>query len=537
MPSSEVSSTDITNTPYRHIGLVLAYLPDGRVHQGTFALVGRNDFLTATHIVIDDSARPVQRMDFFLGVDLDRQSGNFYGSTGSRFSGTLDYAPHPVITWTPSTGSLLAYPTEFNQDGAITTLLDSEAPYDLALIGVSQAIGDQVGWLDMNPLITTADNALSIGYPQNATGMMSRVVSSTRSTSDDIFRVSAGELRPGDSGGPLLFAGDVIGIASGGTAQDAVWAALNGRFAELAVETVRNDSLLGGDSADVMSFDFTGAKDDSPQWLQGYDVNERISGGRGNDTLLGASGNDTIDGGEDADLIYADAGDDVLIGGSGNDTIDGGHGSDTVQFATAAAGVRVDLSAKTPAARSLSKDKAAIGMDRLLGIENATGSAYADRLSGDHYANHLIGGSGNDTLSGGKGDDLLSGGVGRDSISAGAGADVVSFARGDSDASSTSADLIGDFQWVDGDQIRLEGISSVKCLVATIAQKNFATALSASASHFAGGANVSLQFIGKNALMLADMDGDRSADLAVILVGLKPGNPMTSYAESGEMFI
>jgi Ca2+-binding RTX toxin-like protein len=43
------------------------------------------------------------------------------------------------------------------------------------------------------------------------------------------------------------------------------------------------------------------------------------------------------------------------------------------------------------------------GSDRLIGIENLTGSAYADHLTGNSAANVLNGGAGNDTLDGGAG--------------------------------------------------------------------------------------------------------------------------------------
>jgi Ca2+-binding RTX toxin-like protein len=524
MSSAEVSAADIIKPPYCFIGLAIAYLPNGRVHQGTFALVGRNDFLTATHMVIDDSVQLVQRVDFFLGVDLNRQSGNFSGSTGASFAGTLEFAPRSVITWTPSTGSMLAFPTEFNQDDSVTTLTETEAPFDLALIGVNQAIGDEIGWLEMNPLIRNADDALSVGYPQDSTGMMARPVSALRSDTHDIFTSVGGELRPGDSGGPLIAGGDVIGVASGGTYQDAVWAALTGRYEQIAAEAVRNDSLLGGDTSDtlrLMRFDYAAAANDLPQWMQGYAVSENIEGGGDNDTLLGAEGDDTLDGGDGDDLLYGDAGEDLLIGGHGNDTIDGGDGSDAVSLVDALAGVLVDLSSKKPVARSLSKDKAGVGTDQMLRIEHVTGSAFNDRLVGDGGANHLNGRGGDDTLAGGKGDDVLTGGTGRDVISGGVGADAFSFATGDSSLSASLSDVISDFKFADGDRIRLEGLADIRCTAAQTPQKNFSLALLAAAEDFAEGSNVSLQFVGKNALLLVDWNQDAVADMAITLIGLK----------------
>lgn len=83
----------------------------------------------------------------------------------------------------------------------------------------------------------------------------------------------------------------------------------------------------------------------------------------------------------------------------------------------------------------------------------------------------------------------------------------------------------------------MESLSEINCVVATRAQKTFALALSAASDDFANGANVSLHFVGKNGVLLADIDGDQSADLAISLTGLKLGVAgLVSYVESGEMF-
>nr|WP_307104824.1 cadherin domain-containing protein [Sphingomonas sp. SORGH_AS_0950] len=66
--------------------------------------------------------------------------------------------------------------------------------------------------------------------------------------------------------------------------------------------------------------------------------------------------------------------------------------------------------------------------DTLSGIENLTGTDYADTLTGDAGNNVLDGGLGNDTLSGGAGDDVLIGGIGADRLDGGAGSDTASYA-------------------------------------------------------------------------------------------------------------
>jgi Ca2+-binding RTX toxin-like protein len=103
----------------------------------------------------------------------------------------------------------------------------------------------------------------------------------------------------------------------------------------------------------------------------------------------------------------------VLYAGVGNNLLDGGTGTDTVSYAygvSGTTGVTVSLALAGAQATGSS------GSDTLVGIENLTGSAYADRLTGNSAANKLDGGAGNDLLIGGLGNDILSGGAGADTF-------------------------------------------------------------------------------------------------------------------------
>ncbi|CAO3420094.1 calcium-binding protein [Azospirillum doebereinerae] len=101
------------------------------------------------------------------------------------------------------------------------------------------------------------------------------------------------------------------------------------------------------------------------------------------------------------------AGDDVLTGADGSDTLRGGAGIDTASYAGSKSGVTVSLATGTGQGGDAEGD-------RLGGIENLTGSAFADHLTGDGGANRLVGGAGNDTLVGGGGVDTLPGADGDD---------------------------------------------------------------------------------------------------------------------------
>jgi len=148
--------------------------------------------------------------------------------------------------------------------------------------------------------------------------------------------------------------------------------------------------------------------------------NNVLKGGAGADALSGGSGDDKLLGDEGADVLSGDDGDDVLVGGSGADVLTGGAGIDRAEYDHSAMGVTVSLSAGTGASGDADGDQ-------LSGIENLTGSAFADALIGDDLANTLNGGAGSDTLDGGVGDDTLIGGAGADQLIGGDGVDIASY--------------------------------------------------------------------------------------------------------------
>ena len=162
--------------------------------------------------------------------------------------------------------------------------------------------------------------------------------------------------------------------------------------------------------------------------LSGSSAANVLSGGGGDDILSGGAGNDTLDGGSGINTAsYATAGagvkvdlsiagpqntggpgidtlisiqnltgshfNDTLLGNSGDNVLDGGAGVDTVSYANATAGVTVDLSATGP------QDTIGAGHDTLLNFENLTGSSFADTLAGNSGDNVIDGGAGIDTLS------------------------------------------------------------------------------------------------------------------------------------------
>lgn len=135
-------------------------------------------------------------------------------------------------------------------------------------------------------------------------------------------------------------------------------------------------------------------------------------------TLQGEDGNDTLLGGAGQDILYGGAGNDLLRGGGGEDVLDGGIGDDTVSYSTSGAGVIINLTTGTGSGADATGD-------RLLNIENITGSLFGDVLTGDANTNILTGEDGDDILFGAGGTDTLLGGGGNDILRGGTGADVL----------------------------------------------------------------------------------------------------------------
>ncbi len=123
-----------------------------------------------------------------------------------------------------------------------------------------------------------------------------------------------------------------------------------------------------------------------------------IIGNAGDNVLKGGSGDDTIFGGAGNDRIDGDSGKDLIDGGDGNDYLDGDSGTDTVSYASATAGVTVNLGLKT------AQDTGGAGIDTLKSLENVSGSDFADSLTGAKKG-FIDGGLGADTMSGGTGDN------------------------------------------------------------------------------------------------------------------------------------
>ena len=196
-----------------------------------------------------------------------------------------------------------------------------------------------------------------------------------------------------------------------------------------------NDNLDGGAGDDTVNF-----------WVHrlasyGMDVDLEAgtASGEGKDRLAGIeiviaeSGHrDVLRGDGDDNRFYAGSGLDRTFGMGGNDVFmvdesddvhDGGAGIDEITFQYTYTSAVVNL---------LSGSALGRGSDKLVDIENATGSSGDDILAGDRGPNVLRGLSGQDNIRGGDGDDVLRGGLNAigspdriDTLAGGAGDDII----------------------------------------------------------------------------------------------------------------
>jgi len=160
--------------------------------------------------------------------------------------------------------------------------------------------------------------------------------------------------------------------------------------------------------------------------LEGSVYADALVGNDGSNSLYGYNGDDFLDGGDGDDTLVGGLDNDTLKGGGGADNLQGDLGIDTASYYESPEGVFVVLGLP-----GLGGDAEG---DTFGGIENLTGSVYADTLWGDDGINQLMGMDGNDTLKGyggadslhgGNGNDTLRGNDGNDTLDGGAGADTM----------------------------------------------------------------------------------------------------------------
>jgi Ca2+-binding RTX toxin-like protein len=239
----------------------------------------------------------------------------------------------------------------------------------------------------------------------------------------DKLRGGAGNDRlVGLGGADILDGGAGVDIVSYDASKAGVSVSLNGLTSSGG--DAQGDVLIGIENV-VGSFE-----DDD---IFGDASSNELDGLNGDDALKGGGGADRLIGGVGEDSLLGDGGNDTLIGGFDADKLFGGDSVDTADYFDSNAGVSINL------ASNIASGGHASG-DTFSGVENISGSNFADTLIGDGAANTLLGGNGVDTLKGGGGADTLEGGFQNDFLVGGDGADKLKGGTGDDSMTGGAGD-------------------------------------------------------------------------------------------------
>lgn len=401
--------------PYSAIVHVTVTFSDGYTGSGSGVMVGRNDVLTAAHVVYRGGASVVD-------VDIAPGSDGWYDR------------PYGTITdW----GKVNYY-----QVDSIDDILQSEAGYDVAIIGLRENTGYQTGWFGIRENAGAGTYTIT-GYPSAWWGsdgspyMVTETNTTTKFSSYPLFDIGNFDISPGSSGSPvwqtILGAPYVVGVVSTRN-----WAADLGNTFQTVVGWMEGNDTLVAAAPD----------DHRGKTVFGTDGDDNLAGGALDDIMFGYLGDDTLWGVTGSDVIYGNKGLDMLRGGLGDDTLYGGQNEGY-------------LTGSPPAMR--------FGQETLYGADGN------DLIYGNHGGDLIDGGVGMDTIFGGQDGDLIlagtandriSGNRGDDTISGGAGMDVFLFGPASGD------DLLVDFQGHDVILIRYNvnqsGITSVGDIMARI---------------------------------------------------------------------
>jgi Ca2+-binding RTX toxin-like protein len=360
-----------------------------------------------------------------------------------------------VITFVPGTDQLF-----FDDEGISAADIFFDSPdgltsvfsYDGTTITLEASPYSLVGGTSGDPAITGIrfQNGSLFIVGDNTTGTVNDDAANTIAGDvGDDFLVGAGgadTVFGGDGNDVLIVVGDgstgVYGadtLDGGGNSDTLVY--VDAEFGvTVALSGSTASTATGGDGVSTLTLlnienvIGTGHNDS----IRGSNAANYIEGGDGSDTVAGGGNADTAN-----DTLRGGDGDDFLRQTRGDDFIDGGAGIDRLIFdSTITDGAVVNLHTGT-------SDAGGGNIATLVGIENVSGSEFADLLIGDRNANRLQGEDGDDTLDGGAGDDTLEGldgndtlngagqrdslvgGGGDDSLSGGGGVDTMAGGTGD----------------------------------------------------------------------------------------------------------
>lgn len=208
--------------PYSALAYIEATFIDGTRVSGSGALVGRNDVLTAAHVLYD----PVLGAATNVQVEFGR-----------------DGRSRPIDTFDAT--ELSYYELDTEEPGLLS---QSESEYDFALVSLSDAVGDDIGWFALGDYAPGKEYRVT-GYPgiyRDASGprMIEDIGTSMPMPNYDLIDLSDFEINPGNSGGPVWYS-SIEGPVVIGAVSTSLWAAeVSAHYETLASWIVGNDYLI-----------------------------------------------------------------------------------------------------------------------------------------------------------------------------------------------------------------------------------------------------------------------------------------------------
>ena len=225
---------------------------------------------------------------------------------------------------------------------------------------------DAISQADFN--VTNENGTQYMVLPQRGVGVIIKA-------GDGDDTISAG------SGNDLIFGGLGADAIDGGSGNDTL---------------TYNEALTGVVATLTSGLTETNSGDQAAGDTFATNTIENLIGSNYNDVLIGDNTKNILDGGDGNDILMGIKGGDTFIGGT-NDAIDSSYNTstnlqgDTVSYNYATSGISASLSLK----KGLTNQ--ALG-DTYSGIENLTGSKFADILEGDSNTNVINGGANNTGL-------------------------------------------------------------------------------------------------------------------------------------------
>lgn len=198
---------------------------------GSGVLVGRNDVLTASHVIYDPLYGLADEVNVYFGY-------NPYAAGPSYRVQYFEY----YTDFDPDGDGLL-----YAGDGYPGDSLGG-AERDIALLSLGEAVGDWLGFMGMTRTFTSG-YANVTGHPGYYDNYMTNDYGYVSlDYTDHYFDISGLEINPGNSGGPIWFDNGsgphVVGVVSTSGAA----ASITGHWNWLTTSIAANDYMIGGGS-------------------------------------------------------------------------------------------------------------------------------------------------------------------------------------------------------------------------------------------------------------------------------------------------